>query len=374
MPGKRDAAAAIEADPRWVAVRARDASADGTFFYSVATTGVYCRPSCAARLPRAHNVAFHATRAEAERAGFRPCKRCKPDQPPAAERRAALVESLCRFIESRDQAPTLDELAAHAGLSPFHVQRVFKAVTGVTPRAYATARRAERMRGQLRTRGTVTEAIHASGYGSSGRFYEQANARLGMTPTALRRGGADQDIRFAVGECSLGSVLVAATERGVCAILLGDDPQALLRELEQRFPRARLLGGIRGFERLVATVIGMVERPGQDDVALPLDIRGTAFQQRVWQALTEIPAGQTRTYAEIAEVIGSPDAARAVARACAANGLAVAIPCHRVVRHDGGIAGYRWGVERKQELLARELNPPRRSGRAGRSGARASRR
>ncbi|KYF57388.1 6-O-methylguanine DNA methyltransferase, partial [Sorangium cellulosum] len=345
-------AAAVEGDPRWAAVVARDARADGTFFYSVKTTGVYCRPSCGARPARPENVGFHPTAAAAERAGFRPCLRCKPDQPPLAERQAAQVAALCRLIEQSDEVPSLEELARHAGLSVFHTHRIFKSVTGVTPKAYAAAHRARRVRAALGKNGTVTEAIYAAGYGSGGRFYEEANQVLGMTPTRYREGGANMDIRFAIGECSLGSILVAATARGVCAILLGDDPEELVHDLERRFPRARLIGGDAGFEQLVAQVVGLVESP-RVGVALPLDVRGTAFQQRVWQALRGIPMGATASYAEIASAIGAPGAARAVASACAANALAVAIPCHRVVRNDGELSGYRWGIERKRALLDR---------------------
>jgi AraC family transcriptional regulator of adaptative response/methylated-DNA-[protein]-cysteine methyltransferase len=340
-------------DARWAALRARDRAADGTFVYSVATTGVYCRPSCAARPARPENVAFHATPADAERAGFRACKRCKPDQAPLAERQAAQVAALCRMIEDADQVPTLEQLAGRAGLSAFHTHRMFKAVTGVTPRAYAAAHRARRMRGELARRATVTEAIYGAGYGSSARFYEASNAVLGMTPTAYRAGGTGAEIRFAIGQCSLGAILVAATERGVCAILLGDDPEALAHDLERRFPRARLVGADPAFERLVAQVVGLVEQPGVG-AELPLDIRGTAFQQRVWKALRRIPAGRTASYRDIARRIGAPRAVRAVAQACAANAIAVAIPCHRVVRTDGDLSGYRWGVERKRALLDRE--------------------
>ncbi len=265
----------------------------------------------------------------------------------------AQVAELCRLIESSHEMTSLEQLANHAGLSAYHVHRLFKSITGVTPKAYAAARRAARLRGELRTKGTVTEAIYGAGYNSSGRFYEKANEVLGMTPTRYRAGGKDLEIRFAIGECSLGSILVAATERGVCAILLGDDPENLAHELEQRFPRAELVGADREFEQLVATVVGLVENP-RLGTALPLDIRGTAFQQRVWKALREIPAGATATYAAVAGSIGAPNSARAVAHACAANALAVAIPCHRVVRTDGGVSGYRWGVVRKRALLARE--------------------
>ena len=351
-------------DARWAALRSRDASADGTFVYSVKTTGVYCRPSCAARPARPENVAFHDTPAAAERAGFRACKRCKPDQPPLAERQAAQIAALCRMIETSDQVPTLDELARRAGMSAFHIHRLFKAVTGVTPRAYAAAHRARRVRGELARRATVTEAIYGAGYNSSARFYEQSNAMLGMTPSSYRAGGSEAEIRFAIGACTLGAILVAATARGVCAILLGDDPEALAHDLERRFPRAQLVGADAGFEQLVAQVVGLVEQP-QLGSELPLDIRGTAFQQRVWKALRRIPAGRTASYRDIARRIGAPRSVRAVAQACAANALAVAIPCHRVVRTDGDLSGYRWGVERKRTLLDRE------SGReAGRDAAR----
>lgn len=346
----RAPAAAVLADPRWAVVCARG---DGDFFYSVRTTGVYCRPSCAARPARPENVAFHATRAEAERAGFRACKRCKPEQAPLPERQAAVVAELCRLIETSDTPPTLTTLARHAGLSVFYTQRMFKAVTGVTPRAYAAGQRAARVRGELQTTATVTDAIYSAGYNSAARFYEQSGELLGMTPGTYRAGGTGLEIRFAVGECSLGSILVAATDRGVCAILLGDDPEALAHDLERRFPRATLIGADAAFEQIVARVVGMVEQPRRA-ATLPLDIRGTAFQQRVWRALTEIPAGMTCSYTELADTIGAPRAVRAVAQACAANALAVAIPCHRVVRNDGALAGYRWGVERKRELLARE--------------------
>ncbi len=346
-------AAATVADPRWASVVARDPEADGHFVYSVRTTGVYCRPSCGARRPRPGNVAFHATPADAERAGFRPCKRCMPDQAPLAARHAAKVAALCRLIESAEHAPSLDELAQHAGSSVHHLHRMFKSVTGLTPRAWAAAHRAKRVRAELDRGTSVTDAIYGAGYGSSGRFYEESDRLLGMTPSTYRAGGADTDIRFAVGLCSLGSILVAATGRGVCAILLGDDPDALTRDLQDRFPRARLIGGDAKFEDLVATVVGFVEAPrlGLD---LPLDLRGTAFQQRVWQALRAIPAGETASYSEVARRIGAPKSVRAVAQACAANPLAVAIPCHRVVRNDGALSGYRWGVARKRALLDRE--------------------
>jgi AraC family transcriptional regulator of adaptative response/methylated-DNA-[protein]-cysteine methyltransferase len=269
------------------------------------------------------------------------------------EQHAAKVAEACRLIQRSASVPVLEDLADQVGLSPFHFHRVFKAITGLTPRAYAAAHRGERVRSELGRSSTVTAAIYQSGYSSNGRFYGESDRLLGMTPTDYRSGGANAEIRFAVGECSLGSILVASSERGVCAILLGDDPEPLTRELQDRFPRATLIGGDAEFEALVAKVVGLVEAPrlGLD---LPLDVRGTAFQQRVWQALRSIPPGSTLSYTELARSIGAPRAVRAVARACAANRLAVAIPCHRVVRQDGGLSGYRWGVDRKRALLQRE--------------------
>jgi AraC family transcriptional regulator of adaptative response/methylated-DNA-[protein]-cysteine methyltransferase len=342
-----------ERDPRWAAVVARDADADGTFYYSVKTTGVYCRPSCGARQANPRNVRFHRTRSDAERAGFRPCKRCRPDQPPLEKRHAALVAEACRAIEAAESGPGLATLARQAGLSRYHFHRIFKAATGLTPRQYADAHRTQRVRDGLRRSATVTEAIYGAGFNSGGRFYAQSDRILGMTPSEYRAGGPSASIRFAVGQCSLGSILVAASAKGICAILLGDDPDALVRDLQDRFPKAALVGGDAAFEATVARVVGFVEAPSVG-LDLPLDVRGTAFQQRVWRALREIPAGETVTYSEIASRIGAPSATRAVAQACSANGLAVAIPCHRVVRSDGGLSGYRWGIERKQSLLARE--------------------
>ena len=346
-------AAATLRDPRWPAVAARDAAADGTFVFAVRTTGVFCRPSCAARQPRPENVEFFADAAAALRGGYRACKRCTPDRATPSHRQAQLVARLCRLLETADAVPSLKQLADHAGLSPFHVQRLFKAVTGVTPRAYAAARRAARVRDTLTVRDSVTGAIYAAGYASGGRFYAESNAILGMTPKRWRAGGVGEVLRCATAPCTLGAVLVAATARGVCAILLGDDPQQLERELRQRFPRAQLAPGDPAFARTVALVVRCVDgrAPSLD---LPLDIRGTAFQQRVWQALRGIPNGSTVSYAELARQLGAPNAVRAVASACAANPLAVAVPCHRVVRKGGDLAGYRWGVARKRALLLRE--------------------
>lgn len=344
-------------DPRWASVVTRNAEADGGFYYSVRTTGVYCRPSCAARLARAENVNFYPTREEAEKAGFRPCKRCQPDHPSLAVQYAAKVTLACRIIEEAETVvPVLEDLAKRVGVSPYHFHRIFKQIIGLTPRQYAAAQREQRVRNELGYNGaggTVTDAIFDAGYNSNSRFYETSNKVLGMTPSNYRAGGIDTEIRFAIGESSLGSILVAQSERGICAILLGDDPGKLARDLQDSFPRANLIGGDEDFEQLIAKVVGFIEAPsiGLD---LPLDVRGTAFQQRVWQALREIAPGQTANYTDIAKRIGSPRAVRAVAQACAANALAVAIPCHRVVRNDGALSGYRWGVERKRALLRKE--------------------
>jgi AraC family transcriptional regulator of adaptative response/methylated-DNA-[protein]-cysteine methyltransferase len=340
-------------EARWSAVQSRERAADGAFFYAVRTTGVYCRPSCAARSPLRGNVEFHATAAAAQAAGFRACKRCRPGEPGLAARRAATIAAACRLIEQSEALPRVADLAAAVAMSRFHFQRVFKEVTGLTPQAFAREKRTARLREQLSKGAPVTEAIYAAGFNSSGRFYAEAGKTLGMPARDYRAGGANAAIHFAVGECSLGAILVAASERGVCAILLGDDAGELAHELEDRFPKASIEPGDRDFEQWVARVVGLVEAP-QVGCDLPLDIRGSAFEQRVWRALRDIPLGSTASYAQIAAAIGAPTSVRAVARACAANALAVAIPCHRVVRSDGDLAGYRWGIERKRALLDAE--------------------
>ena len=342
-------------DARWVAVCRRDPAADDRFVYSVATTGVFCRPSCAARLPRPENVVFHADAVAAIRAGFRPCKRCRPDLPARAEREATLITAACRRIEAAEVPPTLAELAAAAGLSAHHFHRLFRRVVGLTPKAYAEAERQRRVRAGLERKASVTETLYAAGFGSSGRFYSAAPALLGMTPGAYRAGGVGERIVYAVGVCTLGSVLAAATERGLCAILLGDAVPALVDALQRRFPGARSEPAGPDFAVALATVVRLVDDPaGAPAPALPLDIRGTVFQRQVWQALQAIPPGTTVTYAELARRVGRPRAVRAVAGACAANRLAVAVPCHRVVATSGDLAGYRWGVARKQALIERE--------------------
>jgi AraC family transcriptional regulator of adaptative response/methylated-DNA-[protein]-cysteine methyltransferase len=346
-------AAATTADPRWASVVAKDKDADGSFFYSVRTTGVFCRPSCGGRLARPENVCFYATTEEAEQAGFRACKRCKPTGLSLTEANAAKIAKACRRIEKAEEPLSLEELAGIAGISRFHFHRTFKAVTGLTPVEYADAARAKRVRATLNKDQTITDAIYDAGYNSSSRFYSSSDRMLGMTPKSFRNGGKDTVIHFAVGECSLGSILVAKSDRGVCAVLLGDDPDSLARDLQDKFPRAELIGGETGYEELVAKVVGLIENPGTG-LDLPLDIQGTVFQRRVWNALQQIPVGSTVSYADIAKKIGMPKAVRAVAQACASNSIAVAIPCHRVVKSDGALSGYRWGVERKQTLLNRE--------------------
>lgn len=346
----------IEDDPRWSAVVARDPRADGQFVYAVKTTGIYCRPSSLARLPKPQNVEFFDTAEAAEAAGYRPSKRASKDQSDVAAQHAATVAAACRQIETAETLPALNELADAAGLSSFHFHRVFKAATGLTPKGYAAAHRSRRVRQLLADGDSVTDAMYDAGFNSNSRFYEAADQLLGMKPGDFRAAGQNNDIRFAVGQCSLGAILVAQSDRGICAILLGDDPHQLVCDLQDQFRRANLIGADAGFEQLIAHVVGFIETPaiGLD---LPLDVRGTAFQERVWQALREIPVGSTASYADIAQRIGSPKAVRAVAQACGANSLAVAIPCHRVVRSDGNLSGYRWGVERKRELLSRETLP-----------------
>jgi AraC family transcriptional regulator of adaptative response/methylated-DNA-[protein]-cysteine methyltransferase len=351
---RRQTASFHTPDERWLAVTRRNADADGVFFYSVSTTGVYCRPSCGARLPRREHVAFHDSADAAEKAGFRACRRCRPRDRSLSDRHAAAIAAACRTIERHEgERMNSTELARSAKMSRFHFDRVFKRETGLTPTAYAAAVRARRVRAALARTSTVTDAIYEAGYSSSSRFYEKSHTLLGVKPAVIRAGGKGMTIRFAVGECSLGSILVAETSKGICAVFLGDDPDRLARELQDRFPKANFAPADAPFAARVAQVIAFVEEP-RLGLRLPLDIRGTAFQQRVWDALTRVPAGTSATYAEIAHAIGAPRAVRAVAQACAANPVAVAIPCHRIVRTDGRLSGYRWGVERKQALRDRE--------------------
>ena len=341
-------------DPRWQAVLARDATADGGFVFAVRSTGIYCRPSCPARRPKPENVAFFDTTAAAEAAGFRPCLRCYPAGQSPAEANAALISAACRLIEQAEDMPRLTELAARIGMSPWHFHRQFKRATGLTPQAWAKARRAGRLREALAAPGgSVTDAIYAAGFEASSRAYAQADDMLGMTPSAYRGGGAGEVILYAIAESALGQVLVAQRTRGICAITLGDQPAALVADLAARFPKAGIQPAEAALAQQIAAVVALVEQPGAGH-DLPLDLRGTAFQRRVWQALQQIPPGQTASYAEIAAQIGAPTASRAVAGACAANALAVAVPCHRVLRADGALSGYRWGTARKAALLERE--------------------
>lgn len=343
----------MDDDQRWERVLRRDTDADGEFLYGVLTTGIYCRPTCPSRRPLRENVRFFESRDEARAAGLRACRRCEPDGPGAEARRQQIVEAVCRLIDEADTTPALSTLAAAVGLSTSRLQRVFTSTTGVTPAAYADARRAGRVREALDDGASVTEAVYAAGFGSSGRFYATSNERLGMTPSQYRRGGDDVDVRFAIARTQLGPLLVAASDRGICTIEFGDDPESLVELVQDRFHSARLTGDDPDFDRLVADVVALVDEPGRG-ADLPLDIRGTVFQERVWRALRAVPPGTTVSYAELAARIGEPSAARAVAGACAANRLAVAVPCHRVVRTDGSLSGYRWGVERKRALLELE--------------------
>jgi AraC family transcriptional regulator of adaptative response/methylated-DNA-[protein]-cysteine methyltransferase len=338
---------------RWKALVKRDKRADGAYVYGVVTTGIYCRPACSSKLPNRENVRFFDTSQDAERAGFRPCKRCDPGAPGGRTTHHDAVVRACRLIEESEDLPSLTDLANAVGFSPSYFHRLFKKEVGLTPKQYATAVRASRVRASLQTSSNVTEAIYDAGFASSSRFYEQAAGTLGMQPSKYRNGGQDLRIRFAVAQCYLGWVLIAATEEGVCAIDLGDDPKRLEQALRAKFSRAEFVDQDPALMTWVAQVLAFLESP-RERLDLPLDIKGTAFQQRVWQALQEIPPGATASYADIAARIDSPKAARAVAQACASNRIAVAIPCHRVVRSDGNLGGYRWGRERKRRLLERE--------------------
>ncbi|HET6284391.1 MAG TPA: bifunctional DNA-binding transcriptional regulator/O6-methylguanine-DNA methyltransferase Ada [Polyangia bacterium] len=346
---------------RYQALLTRDARAEGRFFYAVATTGVYCRPTCTARLPRPENVAFYRTLQEVEAAGFRPCKRCLPRELPHARRLAEVVEAARALLESSEAPPRLAALAARVGLSAHYLHRLFKKQVGMTPREYAAARRFARVGTELRGGSDVTAAIYAAGYSSSSRFYERDSGALGMLPAEVRRGGRGVELRATVGSCSLGRLLVAATARGVSAIAFGDSDAVLLDDLRRRFPHAVIRSSDAALDALATQVVQMVDGAGMP-ADLPLDLIGTAFQQKVWRALRDIPRGATSSYADIARAIGAPRAVRAVGTACGKNPVAVAVPCHRVVRQDGALGGYRWGLPRKEALLARERSgPPARS-------------
>ncbi|KPW56942.1 ADA regulatory protein / Methylated-DNA--protein-cysteine methyltransferase [Pseudomonas caricapapayae] len=342
-----------EDDPRWSALINRRSGIDADFVYGVLTTGIYCKPCSPSKLPKPENVVFFDTASEAQAAGFRPSMRDSSDQQSVALKHAAAVSEACRLIDTFDSMPNLNDLAERVGMSSFHFHRTFKKLTGLTPKAYSVASLRSRVKVRLSHDGTITSALYEAGFNSNSRFYEASQKMLGMKPSEYRAGGANVDIRFALGESSLGSILVARSTKGICAISLGDDPNVLVERFQDQYPNANLIGGDEAFEQLVAEVVGFVESPAIG-LALPLDIRGTVFQERVWQALRDIPAGSTATYTDIATRLGMPSAVRAVANACGANKLAVAIPCHRVLRSDGSLSGYRWGVERKRKLLELE--------------------
>jgi AraC family transcriptional regulator of adaptative response/methylated-DNA-[protein]-cysteine methyltransferase len=339
----------------WDAVAARDRSMDGVFYYAVLTTGIYCRPSCPSKRPRRENVVFFRVRDAAEQAGFRPCKRCKPDAA-AANPNAQLVEKVCRYIDARPGQPvTLEALSRALGISPFYLQRTFKALTGITPRAYSDSRRLDSLKAGLREGHSVTRSLYDAGYGSSSRLYERASAHLGMTPSRYRKQGTGVTIHYTIAPTSVGQMLLAATERGICAVHFGDSPATLEHALRAEYPKAEIARSDRKLKDQVKALREIIQ--GKSTGSLPLDIQATAFQRRVWEELQAIPRGSTKSYSKIAADIGQPKAARAVARACATNPVAIAIPCHRVVREDGAMGGYRWGLDRKKKLLALEGAP-----------------
>ncbi|HEY5623300.1 MAG TPA: bifunctional DNA-binding transcriptional regulator/O6-methylguanine-DNA methyltransferase Ada [Gammaproteobacteria bacterium] len=340
-------------EQRWAAVRARNHALDGVFVYAVKTTGVFCRPSCPSRQSKRDNTEFFRSPGDAEAAGYRACKRCHPKQQSPVDHSTRTIIEACVRLESAEVAPTVGQLAADLGLSASHLRREFKRLTGVTPREYAAGKRVSRLQYELTDGKTVADAIYEAGFGSSSRVYESADRTLGMTPAEFRDGGPDIAISFAIANSELGLLLVAATDKGVCCIELGNSERQLVTSLSRRFPAARLERDADALDDAVRAVSVLLTTPAAG-LSLPLDIRGTAFQRRVWRALQHIPPGSTSTYSEVAAAIGSPKAHRAVARACAENVIAIAIPCHRVVRTDGGLGGYRWGLERKRRLLARE--------------------
>ncbi len=342
-------------EARWEAVRTRAPEADGQFFYGVSTTDIYCRPVCFSRLPNRENVRFFDSREAAEEAGFRPCKRCSPQASPEADESLRAIVRACQIIDEAERPPSLEQLADAAGMSKYHFHRLFKKIVGVTPKQYASEKRMERVRSELQKETVVTNAIYNAGFESSSRFYENAPSSLGMKPKAYLNGGSGVTIRYAIVQSYLGWMLVAATDLGICKIDFGDAPESLYEALESSFPQAELEATDPHFREIVVRVLTFLEQPRQG-LNLPLDIQGTAFQRRVWSALQEIPSGSTASYTDVAARIGKPKAARAVASACAANRIAVAIPCHRVVRSNGELGGYRWGLERKRAILEREAN------------------
>ncbi len=340
-------------EERWQAVAAREASADGKFFYAVKTTGNYCRPICTSRMPNRENIRFFDSPQAAESAGFRPCKRCHPDQPSAQENHTQHIIQACEMMEQADECPSLQTLSEAVGLSPFYFQRLFRKIVGVTPKQFFTQKRSVRVQASLPLGDTVTEVLYEAGFGSSAQFYNQAEEILGMKPVEYQNGGKGARILYAIHPSYLGWVLIAATQVGICAIEFGDDPQDLEETLKTRFPLAAYTEEDPLFSSWVKETLTFLEQSAPN-LDLPLDIQGTAFQRRVWMALREVPRGTQVSYSEIARRIGQPKAARAVAQACAANRLAIAIPCHRVIRENGELGGYRWGIERKRKLLERE--------------------
>jgi AraC family transcriptional regulator of adaptative response/methylated-DNA-[protein]-cysteine methyltransferase len=338
---------------RWEALVRREQRADGAYVYGVVTTGVYCRPACSSKQPNRKNVRFFDAFEEAEQAGFRPCKRCHPQSSDGKGPHSEAVARVCEIIDESEEPPTLVDLASAVGLSPSYLHRLFKRMVGVTPKQYAMEKRLGHVRARLQSNVTVTEAIYEAGFASSSRFYEDITEKLGMKPSEYRNGGQGMRIHSAVTQSYLGWVMVATTAKGICAIDLADSPDVLRERLHARFPKARLVEDDPNFRALVSQVLAFLESP-HAGLDLPLDVQGTAFQRRVWLALREIPPGSTASYGDIAARIGNPKAARAVASACASNPIAVAIPCHRVVRSDGNLGGYRWGKERKSKLLEQE--------------------
>ncbi len=343
----------LDPETAWTAVLARDARFDGQFVYAVDSTGVYCRPTCPSRRPRRANVHFFEAPAEAEGAGYRPCRRCRPRQGETS-RQAEAVRRACAYLEAHlEDSPTLTDLSAEVGLSPHHLQRTFKAATGLSPKQYAARLRAAQFKAEVQRGESVTSATYGAGYGSSSRLYEKADANLGMTPGAYARGGRGMQIRFTITASPFGRLLVGATERGICAVTLGDDDAALEAELMREYPRAGIERDDEALKDWLAAILPRLEGPAAAR-DLPLDLQATSFQWRVWRALQEIPYGETRSYREIAAALGQPNAARAVAQACASNRVALVVPCHRVVRGDGSAGGYRWGTERKRRILGYE--------------------
>jgi AraC family transcriptional regulator of adaptative response/methylated-DNA-[protein]-cysteine methyltransferase len=353
LPMLLDDMESVPLDQAWQAVEGRDASYIGRFVFGVTTTGIYCRPGCPARTPHRRNVQFFASPAEAEGVGFRACLRCRPAEPAGGDAERAVTSAL-RFIEEHlDEMVTLERLGTASRMSPFHLQRVFKRRVGLTPREYMQARRAERFRERLRQGDTVSRATYEAGYGSSSGAYLQAGARLGMTPGTYRRGAAGVAVDYAIVDSALGRLLVGATARGVCVVALADEDAMLEDALREEYPHAELRRAPEAFREWVEAIVAYL-RGDARELDVPVDVDGTSFQARVWKALRAVPYGQTVSYRELAEAIGLPTGARAVARACATNRVALVIPCHRVVRGDGQLGGYRWGIERKRKLLETE--------------------